>query len=228
MLSLRSVCACGLRNSSVRKTAGMGRTLLRASLAAGLVLIALLAPGCKRLRRADTRALDQAGMWYGAIEELRALDVTDAEVAELAQARQAGVSDAACVELVRIARGRKGPFSGGDAVAGLRQVGVGESTVLELARLDQLGLWAGEAQAMRLAGLSDQVLLAVARRRAAGQAVPSGSSLVQLKDAGMSESEMLDLVQRGTTDQQAQEMIEAHRRITSSTGFVRYHRRRRR
>jgi len=198
-----------------------------ASLAAGLVLIALLAPGCKRLHRTDTRPLDQAGMWFGSIQELRALEVTDAEVAELAKARQAGISDAACVELARIARGRKLPFSDGDAVAGLRQAGLGEPTVLALARSGQLGLWAGEAQAMHLAGLSDQILLAVARGRAAGQAVPSGSSLARLKDAGMGEAEMLDLIQRGTTEQQAQEMLEAHRRATSSAGFVRYHRRRR-
>ena len=228
MPSPASLWARGLRDSSWREAAGTRRRFGTASLTAGLALIALLAPGCKRLHRTDTRLLDQAGMWYGSIQELRALDVTDAEVAELAKARQAGTSDAACVEFARIARSRKQPFSDGDAVAGLRQAGLSESTVLALARLGQLGLWAGEAQAMHLAGLSDQILLAVARRRAAGQGVPSGSSLAQLKDAGMGEAQMLDLIQRGTTDQQAQEMLEAHRRATSSTGFVRYHRRRRR
>ena len=216
------------RDAYPRKSAGRRRRLFAVSLAAALALIALLLPGCNRLHRTDTRPLDQAGMWYGSIQELRALGVTDAEVVELAKARQAGVSDAACIELVRIAHGRKQPFADGDAVAGLRQVGISESTTLELARLEQFGLRAGETQAMHLAGLSDQILLGVARRRAAGQPVPSGSSLAQLKDAGMSEAEMLDLIQHGTTDQQAQEMIEAHRRGTASTGFVRYHRRRRR
>ena len=185
------------------------------------------APGCKRLIPTDTRPLDKAGMWYRSIEELRELNVTDAEVVELAKAREAGISDAACIELVRVARQREQPFAAGDGVAGLRRVGVGEATILELARLNQLGLWVGEAQAMRLAGLSDQTLLGVARRRAAGQAVLSGPLVAQLKNAGLSEAEILGLIERGTTDAEAQEMLAAHERAASSSGFVRYSRRRR-
>lgn len=226
MPSPLSSCSRGSRNSCWPRAAGSRRGYFVVCLA--LSLIALLVPGCKRLRHTDTRPLDQAGMWFGSIEELRKLDVTDAEVVELVKTRQAGVSDAACIELVRIARGHKQPFSSGDAVAGLRSVGVSEPTVLELARLDQLGLWAGEAQAMRLAGLSDQVLLAVARRRAAGQPAPSGSELVKLKDSGMGEAEILDLVNRGITDPQIEAWLEARRRAAASAGFVRYHRRRRR
>lgn len=201
------------------------RRALAVCVAAVVVLGAL--GGCERFRRADTRPLDEAGMWYRSIEELHGLDVTDAEVAELVKARQAGVSDAACVELVRIARGRKQPLASGDAVASLRRVGVSEATVLELARLDQLSLWAGEAQAMRLAGLSDLLLLAVARRRAAGQPVMSGVSLAQLKNAGFTEAQMLDAVGRGLTDQEIQAVLAARERAAASRGFVRYHRRRR-
>ncbi len=192
-----------------------------------VALAALVAPGCKHLRPVDMRPLDQAGMGYRSVEELRELDVTDAEVAALVKAREAGISDAACVELVRIARGRKQPFSSGEAIASLRRVGVSESTVLELARLDQLGLWVGEAQAMRLAGLSDQILLGVARRRAAGQPALSGSVLARLKDAGLSETKMIELIERGTTDKQAEEMLAAWRRAAGRSHFVRYHRRRR-
>ncbi len=53
---------------------------------------------------------------------------------------------------------------------------------------------------MRLAGLSDQVILAVARRRAAGKPVLSGPSLTQLKNAGWNEAELLSLIDRGATD----------------------------
>jgi hypothetical protein len=194
----------------------------------GLVLVALCLTGCKRLHRADTRPLDQAGMWYRNIAELRGLEVTDTEVAELVKARQAGMSDENCIELVRIARARKEPFASGDAVASLRRVAVGESTVLELARLDQFGLWTGEAQAMRLLGLSDQVLLTVARRRAAGQLVLSGPSLGKLKNAGLGETEILNLIARGTTDEQAEAIVAARRRASAPAGFVRQPRWRRR
>lgn len=193
-----------------------------------LVLAVLAAPGCKRLRSTDTRPLDKAGMWFRSIDELRGLGITDAEVAQLAKAREAGISDAGCIELMRAARGRKQPFASGDAIADLRRVGVSESTILELAHLDQLGLWVGEAQAIRLVGLSDTVLLAVARRRAAGQPVLSGPSVARLKNAELSEAQILDLIARGTTDTQAEAMLAARQRAASSHGFVRYSRRRRR
>ncbi len=163
-------------------------------------------------------------MWFNSIEELRKLQISDAEVAELAKARQAGVSDETCIQLVRLARSRGEPLASGDAVANLRRVNVSEPAVLELARMDQLGLWSGEAQAMRLAGLSDRVILAVARRRAAGQPALSGSSLTQLKNSGMSETELLSLIDKGATDQQASEMVAAHQRYITPTGFIRQHR----
>lgn len=214
---------------SLRRPEAARRSCARAAVwFAGLAALALLATGCQRLHPTDMRPLDQAGMWFASIEELRKLAITDAEVAQLSRARQAGISDQACVELLRIARARKQPFSSGEAAAGLRQVGVSESTILVLARLNQLGLWSGESQAMHLAGLSDRIVLAVARRHAAGQEVPSGSSLAKLRDAGMTEAELIALIDGGTSDQQAQAMLETHRRTVSRTGFVRYQRRRRR
>ncbi len=199
----------------------------RVILVACLVLAVMAVPGCKRLRRTDTQPLDKAGMWFRSIDELRGLGITDAEVAELAKAREAGISDPGCIELVRTARERRQPYASGDAIANLRRVGVSESTILELARLDQLGLWVGEAQATRLAGLSDMVLLAVARRRAAGQPVLSGSSIARLKNAGLSEAAILDLIAHGSTDAKVEAMLAARQRAASGTGFVRYSRRRR-
>jgi len=191
------------------------------ALGLAVALALLFVPACKKVRRADTRALDQAGMWFNKIEELRQMEITDAEVAELAKVRQSGVSDAGCLELMHLARARKQPFATGDAIANLRRVDVSEATILELARLDQLGLWVGEAQAMRLAGFSDQVILAVARRRAAGKPVLSGPSLTQLKNAGWSEADLLSFIGRGTTDEQAAQMVAAHQRAITPSGFVR-------
>ena len=208
-----------------RRSAPRGRVL-----AALLVLAALAAVagvGCKRLYPADTAPLDKAGMWFRSIEELRGLAISDAEVAELVKAREAGLSDAGCIELVRLARGHQQPFASGNTVANLRRVDVSEATILELARLDQLGVWAGEAQAIRLTGLSDRTLLAVASRRAAGQPVLSGPLLARLKNAELSEAEILDLIDRGTTDEQAQMILAARQRAAGGSGFVRYHRRRR-
>ncbi len=202
--------------------------LLPGALMPGLLLVLSLAPGCDRIYRTDTRPLDQAGMWYRSVEDLRALNITDAEVAELTKVRQAGVTDATCIELIRIARSRKQSFSSGDAVAGLRRAGMSEDSLLELARLNQFGLWVGEAQAMRLMGLSDQVVLAVARRRAAGRAVLSGGAIGQLKNVGLRDGEILALIERGATDAQARGIVAARHRAATPAGFVRQPRMRRR
>ncbi len=193
---------------------------------AGLLAVLSLA-GCKRLRPTDTGPLYQAGMWDESIRELRKLSPTNDEITDVARAREAGLSDAACVELVRLAHERKQPFSSGDAVANLVSAGVAERTILELARLDQLGLWSGEAMAMRLAGLSDQVILAVARRRAAGLPVMSGSQLARLQNVGMSEPQLLGLIAQGVTDAKAEEIIAYRERALAPSGFVRQRGRRR-
>jgi hypothetical protein len=173
-----------------------------AGLALALTLAAIFAPGCRELHRANFDPLDGVGMSFSSEQELRGLDVSDAEVVELAKAKRAGLSDSACVELVRIVRAQKQPLPEGDAIAGLREAGMAESTILELARLNQLGLEAGEEQAMHLAGLSDRIILEVARRRTAGQPALAGASLADLKNAGVSEATMFTLLGRGVADDQ--------------------------
>ncbi len=191
-------------------------------------LITFCAQGCKHITPTDTRPLDQAGMWFNSLEELRKMKITDAEVMELAKVRQAGVSDAGCLELMRLVRSRNESFANGESIAGLRRMNVGEDTILELARLHQVGSWAGQAQALRLAGLSDNLILAVAHRRAAGRPVMSGAALLQLRNMGMSEAQLLKEIGRGTTDEQATQMVAAHRRYMTPSGFVHQRRRGRR
>ena len=83
-----------------------------------------------------------------------------------------------------------------------------EDTIIELAKLNQLGLRAGELEAMRLAGLSDAILLEVARHRAAGKPVLAGASLANLKNAGVRELTLLELARRGVPDSQAAAIID--------------------
>jgi hypothetical protein len=176
-----------------------------------LVILVLTVAGCKRVMPVDTVPLDNVGINFDSIQRLKALKITAPEVAEIAQARQAGLSDNGCVEILQIYRGRGVAFNGGDAVAGLIQAGISEDTVLELAKLNQLGIGAGELQAMRLAGLSDQIVLVVAQHRAEGKPVLSGASLAGLKNTGLRESTLLELAQRGVPDSQADAIISARR-----------------
>jgi hypothetical protein len=85
--------------------------------------------------------------------------------------------------------------------------------VLDLARARQLGMWAGEALAIRLTGVSDRVIVALARRRAAGQSIPTGASLAHMRDAGIGEPTMYELVaNRGITDQDAKAIAQGRKR----------------
>src|SRR5260370_2529192 len=196
------------------------RVLTKPRVFLGLSL-ALFLPfaACKRAEQSNTKPLDEAGMWSNSVSELRTLNVSNAEIGELTKARQGGLSDPSCIELIKLARSRRQPFSGGQPIADLLAAGSSEQTVVELARLDQLGLWAGEAQTLHRAGLSDKGILAVAQRRSPGLPVLSGGKLAGLKNSGASDAVVLDFVRKGITDEQASNSI-AHREHTTGTGWV--------
>ncbi len=187
-----------------------------------VVLVAALccAGGCKKFQHADTQPLYQSGLWSDTIQQLRSLSVSDSEVSEILKVHQAGLADDACIQLIQIARSHQKEFAEGEDIAGLLRVGVSDADALELARLGQLGAWAVDAQGIKLAGYSDEVMMTVARRRAAGQATISGSSLVELKNTGMSEKEVLALIGRGLTDEQAGELVAMHEQSEVPHGFV--------
>ncbi len=174
----------------------------------GLLLILLLPlAACKHAeQQSNTQALDEAGMWSNSIDELRTLNVSNAEIS--------------CVELIKLSRRHQQPFTGGQRIADLLAAGSSEQTVLELANLNQLGLWTGEAQAMRLAGLSDKVILAVAQRRSQGLPVLSGGKLGELKNSGASETVILDFIHRGLSDERASEYIAQREHTSGGTGWV--------
>ena len=92
--------------------------------------------------------------------------------------------------------------------------------MLELAHLNQLGLWAGQAQALRLAGLSDKVILAVAQRRSQNLPVLSEKTLGELNNAGVSDAAIQDMVQNGVTEEQASYYIAQRQRAAGGHGFV--------
>ncbi len=149
------------------------------------------------------------------------MNVTDSEVNELIKVHDAGLSDDGCIQLMHMARDRKQAFTNGDAISDLLRAGVAESTVMELAKLGQINQWTGDAEGIRLAGYSDQVVLAVARRRAENLPTVSGTSLVELKNTGVGEQQALNLISNGLTDEKAAQMIGAHDKAEQPKGFVR-------
>ena len=186
-----------------------------------LVALAVVAAGCRRMVLVDTAPLDSAGMNYDSIQQLKALKITTQEVTELAKARLGGFQDRHCVEATQILHGRGQTFDVGGAIAGLARVGMGDDTILELTKLNQLGLGAGELQAMRLAGLSDETILEVARHHAEGKPVLSGASLAGMKNTGLRESTLLELARRGVPNSQADAILSFRRHGANDATILR-------
>lgn len=180
-------------------------TFGRKSIAAALIL--LTCAGCQHIRYIDTKPLDQAGMDYSSIQQIKKLNPSDEEIAEVAKAKMGGLSDHACIELLEISRSQNRPADFADAADNLVQVGMTEDNILALARMKQLGVPSGELTAMKLTGLSDAVVMEVARRHAAGKQALSGVSLAHLKDAGFSQAALFELVRRGIRDDEVPAIV---------------------
>jgi len=185
-------------------------------------ITALFAGGCQKLHRVDTTPLDRAAMSYSAIQDLKKLSVTDAEVVSVANAKQDGISDATCVELVRIAHSRQQPYNSTENVAGLQQVGMSEPSILELARLNQLGVGAGELQAIRLLGLPDETVVEVAKSHAAGKPVLSGVSIANIMNTGLRRETLLELIRRQVPDTSAAAIIAMKRQHKTDAEVLRH------
>ena len=142
-------------------------------------------------------------MRFDNVSQLKELQVTDGEVQQLTVVRQTGFSDQDCLALVQIARDRNQPFSAAQTIVDLSNAGLREDSIMTLAKLDQLGLWSGEAQAMKLAGLPDELILDMARRKAAGQTVLSSAKVAELRNAGFSNAQVQTAIDSGMSDAQA-------------------------
>jgi hypothetical protein len=180
-----------------------------------------VAVGCGKFHSTDTKPLSEAGMWFDSIDRLKAMNLTDSEVTEIAKVHDAGLSDDDCVQLMRLCRQRKQVFTSGDAVTGLLHAGIAQPTVMELAKLDQIGDGTGEWEGIRLSGYSDAVVVAIAERRAQHLPTISSNSLVELKNTGVTEPRALELIAGGITDDQAAKIIAAYDRTEQPAGFVR-------
>jgi hypothetical protein len=192
-----------------------------AHLVFAITAVTMACVGCHTTPPVDMQPLYGAGMGYDTVDQMKALKVTASEVSGLVAARQAGFSDAACLQVLQLYRARNEAFDSGETIAGLIGAGASENLVLDLARLNQLGLSAGELEAMRLAGLSDQILLAEAQHRAASQPVLSGASLATMKNLGMRSDTLLQLVQRSVPDSQAAQIVAARRHGAKDVDILR-------
>jgi hypothetical protein len=188
-----------------------------------------LSSGCGHNVLADYRPLVNAGMSSTGIEQLKKLDTSDSEMTQLVSVKRAGVTDYTCVTLVSTAREHHHPFTSADAVSSLAHAGFGEPQILQIARLDKLDTISGDAVTLRLFGLSDPTVQTLLQRRLRDQPTLSTPEIARLKNTGLTENEILQRIDRGMDDDQAEKEVRARETARNhyGTGFVRIRGRRR-
>jgi hypothetical protein len=183
----------------------------------------LVVAGCKTQPKTNYAPLDQSGMWSSSVDQLKNLNVTDLEIAQLSKLKRVGASDDLCLALFKAARDHHHDFSNADAAMQLSQAGYSDEQILEMAKSDQIDILSGEAITLKLIGLSNPTVQAIIHRRIEGLPTLTSAQIGRLKNTGMSEKQILDLVNQGLSNDQAEKLIASREanRNHSNTGFVR-------
>lgn len=162
-------------------------------------------------------------MWSSNIEQLKSLNVTDEEIAQVVKLKQAGIGDDACVELVTLAHSKQHLFLSAESASSLAGAGFPETQILEIARADKLDAISIDAVTLKLVGLSDSTVQLVLHRHLNGQPVMASAQISRLKNTGLTERQILDRINSGMTDAQADKEVRAREaaRNHANTSFVR-------
>jgi hypothetical protein len=192
-------------------------------------LLAASVAGCNSHPLTDYRQLDKAGMWSSGLEELKKLNVNDAEVGQLITLKNSGLGDDMCVALVSAAHNHHHPFNSASAARSLNSAGFSDDQILAIAKNDQLDSLSGDAVMLRLIGLSDPTVQLLLQRRMKGIPTLSSAEIGRLKNTQLSEREIVARVESGMTDAQADAEASVRERDIAhhGTGFVHAHGRRR-
>jgi len=195
---------------------------MRQSLILSGVLFLFLS-GCQRHPQTDYTPLDQSGMWASNLDQLKKLQVSDKEVSQLTKLKQAGASDDLCLALLKAAHDHQHEFSSADPAIELSRAGYADEQILAMSQSDQMDILSGEAVTLKLIGLSNPTLQAIMERRIQGLPTLTSAQIGRLKNTGLSEKQIVELINEGLSPEQAEAQISRREAVRnhSNTGFVR-------
>jgi hypothetical protein len=188
-----------------------------------LCLCLLFAAGCQKHAETDYSGLDQSGMWSSSLDELKKYNVKAAEIAQLTELKQAGASDDLCLALLKAARDHHHDFTSADSAMNLSRAGYSDAQILEMAQSDQIDILSGDAVTLKLIGISNPTIQMIIRRRIEGLPTLTSEQIGRLKNTGMSEKQILEVINQGLSGQKAETFIAQREALRdhSNTGFVR-------
>jgi len=162
-------------------------------------------------------------MWASNLDQLKKLQVSDKEVSQLTKLKQAGASDDLCLALLKTAHEHQHEFSSADPAIELSRAGYSDEQILAMAQSDQIDILSGEAVTLKLIGLSNPTLQAIMERRIQGLPTLTSAQIGRLKNTGLSEKQIVELINEGLSPEQAEAQISRREAVRnhSNTGFVR-------
>jgi hypothetical protein len=176
--------------------------------------------GCGTHMLTDYRPADKAGIYSGTIEELKKLNTSDAEVAEIIRLKQASVDEKTIVSLVRIAHEHQHAFVATDTVRSLAGANLSDEQILRIAQTDQYDTIGNDAVMLHAMGMSGPTVDYLLDRRLRNIRTMSVATIADLKNTGLSEKEILYRIQQGMTDAQGEAEAAARQKaIAHNTGF---------
>jgi hypothetical protein len=177
--------------------------------------------GCEKKPQTNYGPID--AMYSTSIDELKKQNITDMEIAQLGKLKQAGASDDFCLALFKTARDHHHDFSSGDSAVDLSRAGYSDAQILEMAQSDQIDVLSGEAITLKLIGLSNPTVQEIIHRRIQGLPTLTSEQIGRLKNTGLTEKQILELVNQGLTGDEAEKQIAQREasRNHSHTDFVR-------
>lgn len=195
----------------------------RVFLLLGVSLLLLL--GCEKKKPDPFLALDQAGMFSTSIDQLRQAKASELEISQLVKLKQASAGDELCLALFKAAHDHHHDFSSADAAINLSRAGYSDSQILQMAATDQIDVLSSDAVTLKLIGLSNSTVQLIMERREQGLPTLTSEQISRLKNTGLSEKQILEIVGQGLSNDQAEELISRREAVRnhSNTGFVRVH-----
>ncbi len=182
---------------------GISRNLGMAVLAAGLLA------GCNSSDPETKQQMTSSGVSEAAATELSSMKLTPEEVSSIAEAKQGGLDDASLVQMVKSVHKRDLRFDLGLTLQILAQQGVGATVLIQLVELGALPAWGDDIRALREKGVGEVTIVELAKLKfQEKKELLSGGEYAGLKTFGISDAGLLAFAQKGGTPQQLQKLRE--------------------
>lgn len=172
-----------------------------------LPLVLLLPAGCQKKPEIDFSPLDESGMWSSSLAEIKKMKVSSSEIAQLTALKKFGAGDEFCLALFKAARDHNHDFTSGDSAVALSRAGYSDAQILNMAQADKIDILSNDAVMLKLLGLSNSTVQTIIERRVQGLPTLTSEQIGRLKNTGMSERKILELVDQGLAGPHAEAEI---------------------